>query len=194
MCINRYYCEGHRSFGDNIPGYAQGAYFPGDEPGHRCRLTGDYCGNPDGDTPTECAANEETPYCCPLCLEEAETENKLWKTGDGRYFCPECDGEWTEEELVSAYIELYASVHLADCGVQTDPIFLAPSFTEAVSIIHKQMMAYYRDALKRPWMVSTAHRYFALARKWAITNGRPALERALKNIDALLPDGSWEAA
>ena len=44
MCQHSYYHPGHRTYGDNIPGYAQGAYFPGDEPGERCRLTDDYCG------------------------------------------------------------------------------------------------------------------------------------------------------
>ena len=43
MCQHSYYYPGHRTYGDNIPGFAQGAYFPGDEPGERCRLTDDYC-------------------------------------------------------------------------------------------------------------------------------------------------------
>ena len=47
MCEHRYYYQGYRTFGDNIPGYAQGAYFPGDEPGERCRLTGECCDTDD---------------------------------------------------------------------------------------------------------------------------------------------------
>lgn len=46
MCQHSYYYQGYRSYGDNIPGFAQGAYYPGDEPGDRCLLTDDYC-NPD---------------------------------------------------------------------------------------------------------------------------------------------------
>ncbi len=43
MCRHCYHYPGHRTWGGDIPGYAQGAYFPGDEPGERCRLTDDYC-------------------------------------------------------------------------------------------------------------------------------------------------------
>lgn len=43
MCQHSYYYPGYRSSGANIPGYAQGAYFPGDEPGMMCELTGEYC-------------------------------------------------------------------------------------------------------------------------------------------------------
>ncbi|MDR2893033.1 MAG: hypothetical protein LBV80_08120 [Deltaproteobacteria bacterium] len=43
MCAHAYHYPGHRTFGANIPGYAQGAYFPGDEPGMRCELTEDPC-------------------------------------------------------------------------------------------------------------------------------------------------------
>lgn len=52
MCEYRYWHKGCRSFGDNIPGYAQGAYFPGDEPGYRCWLTHDFC-------PAESVEDEE---------------------------------------------------------------------------------------------------------------------------------------
>jgi len=52
MCKFLYWYEGYRSFDDNIPGYAQGAYFPGDEPGWRCSLTHEPC-------PAESAEDEE---------------------------------------------------------------------------------------------------------------------------------------
>lgn len=42
-CENSYHFEGIQSYGDTIPGYAQGAYFPEDVPGIKCNLTGDYC-------------------------------------------------------------------------------------------------------------------------------------------------------
>ena len=55
LCEHRYYYQGHRTFGDNIPGYAQGAYFPGDEPGIRCKLSGgDHC------CEEMCPLNDET--------------------------------------------------------------------------------------------------------------------------------------
>jgi len=52
MCKYLYWDKGHRSFGDNIPSYAQGAYFPGDEPGWKCWLTRDVC-------PAESVEDEE---------------------------------------------------------------------------------------------------------------------------------------
>jgi len=61
MCEFLYWDKGYRSFGDNIPGYAQGAYFPGDEPGWRCRLTHEPC-------PAESVEDEET--CEGRCHEK----------------------------------------------------------------------------------------------------------------------------
>jgi len=52
MCKYLYWDKGYRSFGDNIPGYAQGAYFPGDEPGWKCSLTHEPC-------PAESVEDEE---------------------------------------------------------------------------------------------------------------------------------------
>lgn len=57
MCKYRYFSNGYRSFGSNIPGFALGAYFPGDEPGERCRLTGDFC------DPEFCPELEENEKC-----------------------------------------------------------------------------------------------------------------------------------
>lgn len=42
-CKNLYYYEGYRSYGSNIPQSCQGEYFPGDEPGWRCRITDEEC-------------------------------------------------------------------------------------------------------------------------------------------------------
>ena len=51
MCQHQYHHEGHRTYGANIPGFAQGAFFPGEQPGPRCNLTGgEPCTNPRGDT------------------------------------------------------------------------------------------------------------------------------------------------
>ena len=106
MCQHSYEYSGHRSYGDNIPGYAQGAYFPGDEPGTRCRLSGDACGNPCGDTPEDCAANRQTEWLCPECQKEC-FDSALWKSGEsGKLFCRECEGEWAEEELPRAFTDL----------------------------------------------------------------------------------------
>lgn len=111
MCKYQYEYEGYRSFGDNIPGYAQGAYFPGDEPGMRCKLTGEACGNISGDTPENCPTmEEETEWLCPKCQEEDEYDVRLWLSKGGKeYFCPICKSEWTADELPRAYIKLFTT-------------------------------------------------------------------------------------
>ena len=52
MCEYSYYDEGRRTYGYNIPGYAQGAYFPGEEPGLRCDIDDEPC------DPKECPLME----------------------------------------------------------------------------------------------------------------------------------------
>jgi len=54
MCehLGEYY-QGYRSYGGDVPGYAQGCYYPGDEPGYRCDLTGERC------DPDQCPCNDE---------------------------------------------------------------------------------------------------------------------------------------
>lgn len=42
-CPQREHFPARRTSGNNIPGYAQGAIFPGDEACHTCRLTGELC-------------------------------------------------------------------------------------------------------------------------------------------------------
>ena len=42
-CPNLYYSKGSRSYGSDIPDNCQGVYFPGDEPGERCKLSGEGC-------------------------------------------------------------------------------------------------------------------------------------------------------
>lgn len=42
-CPHAYQARGTKTYGDNIPAFAQGCYFPGDEPGLRCGLNDDLC-------------------------------------------------------------------------------------------------------------------------------------------------------
>lgn len=101
MCRHAYEYPGHRTCGDNIPGYAQGAYFPGDEPGTRCKLTGEACGNPEGDTPGQCAAATHSPWICPAC-RELGFESRLLLLDD-RYHCEGCGKSWSEPELAGTF-------------------------------------------------------------------------------------------
>ena len=49
-CPQRTHNPPRRTSGANIPGFAQGAIFPGDEACHTCRPTGDLCEErPDAD-------------------------------------------------------------------------------------------------------------------------------------------------
>lgn len=49
-CPQREHNPAHKSYGANLPYYAQGAVFPGDEACHTCRLTGNLCEErPDAD-------------------------------------------------------------------------------------------------------------------------------------------------
>lgn len=89
-CKNQYEKEGLRSYGDNIPGYAQGAYFPGDEPGIYCKVSGEYCDNEDGNTPWECVCIEDTDIPCPFCNEDGDRLIFLQKDGQGHFYCKEC--------------------------------------------------------------------------------------------------------
>lgn len=110
MCKHQYEYEGFRSFGDNIPGYAQGAYFPGDEPGTRCKLTGKSCGNVCGDTPEKCVAAAPTDWLCPKCREN-DYDILLWLSKeDEEYFCTMCKSRWTADELPHAYTTLLISL------------------------------------------------------------------------------------
>jgi hypothetical protein len=107
MCQHKYDHPGHRTYGDNIPGYAQVAYFPGDEPGDHCRLNEDACA---GESSPECPNNVQTEWLCPIC-QIGETDVLLWKTSDGKYFCRECDCKWEEEaELAREYTFLLATM------------------------------------------------------------------------------------
>lgn len=65
-CMFAEYKEGYRTFSDNVPGYAQGAYFPGDEPGFYCKLSGEYCNVCDNGNPNDC--QYKTKYFCPECF------------------------------------------------------------------------------------------------------------------------------
>ncbi len=84
MCKFQYYHEGCRSYGANIPSSCQGAYFPGDEPGEYCELTGTACQDPTGEFPEDCEFREKTGRICPDCDVTME------KTGWGTLLCPEC--------------------------------------------------------------------------------------------------------
>ena len=53
MCEHSYEYKGYRSFGADVPDLMQGCFYPGDEPGLRCRLTDEPC------DPDECPLNSK---------------------------------------------------------------------------------------------------------------------------------------
>lgn len=100
MCQHSYEYDGFRTYGSNIPCCAQGAYFPGDEPGTRCTLTGDYC-EFEGE-----GTSEKTEWLCPECQKRLE-DSYLYKTSTcGLYYCQRCKKSWSESSLASAFSDL----------------------------------------------------------------------------------------
>ncbi len=104
MCRHQYNYAGHLSHGDNLPGYAQGEYFPGDEPGLRCRLTEGPCTDPAENNPEDCAAWQKTPWFCPVCLLEEE-EREVLLGREGAFYCPACEGRFAGRRLAALYAE-----------------------------------------------------------------------------------------
>lgn len=88
-CFHQYEYEGYRTYSTYIPCSAQGAYFPGDEPGTYCDITQSECDNLNGEYPDLCEGAEEIDRLCPDCIEDG-IRIKLQKDGHGTIFCPEC--------------------------------------------------------------------------------------------------------
>lgn len=87
-CPRRTWSAGVRTWGGSAPGYAQGAYFPGDRPGWRCELTGDDC-EPVLD---RCPRFVRLRTPCPDCLQD-DLHQPLYRDAvTGRLHCPECHG------------------------------------------------------------------------------------------------------
>lgn len=113
MCCHQEWFEGYRSGpSDYLPASSWGCYFPGDEPGYKCALTGDYCPRED-DNPFECDCIEDTEILCPDCLEYAlenpDEENEpiyLQKNGEGVLLCNCCGEHFNKDEITKKLIEL----------------------------------------------------------------------------------------
>ena len=103
MCT--FFADGYRSYGDNIPGYAMGAYFPGDEPEIRCEITHRTCTNLAGDNPADCAAAQKTPWICPECQSMGIKAELV--SIHGRYHCSRCGSSWDERGLAKAIASEY---------------------------------------------------------------------------------------
>lgn len=102
-CLKQYDSPGFKTYSDYVPGYAQGAYFPGDEPGLCCRKTRDICEDPDGEQPAFCDAAETTEWLCPQCADDEE-EVLLEESGHGVLFCRRCGKSWNyASELTAEY-------------------------------------------------------------------------------------------
>lgn len=112
-CLHEYEYEGCRTYGANIPGYAQGAYFPGDAPGLRRKLTGEGCPDQGGEDPQACAKTANTEYICPDCLEAGQAI-ALKKDGHGQIFCPKCGMKFPDADAIAASLSWVIRDMLAD--------------------------------------------------------------------------------
>lgn len=106
MCPRLEQREGYPLSGDGYPGYAQGAYLSGDEPGAYCRDSDERVaprggGCPHEEKPQECPLYAKTRIVCPACLEDAGDKFFLYlRDKMDQYTCPECQGTFTADELM----------------------------------------------------------------------------------------------
>lgn len=103
-CPNMVEYRGERTFSDYIPGYAQGAYFPDDMPGIKCRETGEYCPVDSSEDKRDCDCTEDTSLYCPKCVDRDEL-HWLVKFPDGTLLCKHCD--FVAEDKIEL-LDLYA--------------------------------------------------------------------------------------
>lgn len=100
-CPYREYRRGVAGSGSNVPGFARGAYFPGDEPGHYCAHTGYSC--EDAPDLLDCPRmlHPEMSLLCPFCREEGKESPLMTDTETGDQACPVCGAyadEYSEDE------------------------------------------------------------------------------------------------
>lgn len=114
-CPHREWNAGRQSFGPAVPAFAQGACFPGDEPGARCELSGQSC----DPHPAFCPLWRPSNIACPACLafthrrrprgvfsqslllaRPADETGPPRPHGPGLY-CPACDEEYADLTAVA---------------------------------------------------------------------------------------------
>lgn len=99
-CSRRECQPGVRSYGWDIPAYAQGAYFPGDEPREVCTESDVDC--VEDQSPMDCPLFERSFMVCPECYTDHGELHRLYKHEDGdfedAYECPSC-GETYHDTL-----------------------------------------------------------------------------------------------
>ena len=123
MCRHQHYDEGRPSYGGNIPDFANGTAFPGDQAGPRCGISGDCCAGGDS---FSCPRWRPSAAVCPDCLEFRRRRwpvslfresPLLLEAENGRYRCPACEAEYAglEAVLQSATNRLRDLLDDADC-------------------------------------------------------------------------------
>lgn len=103
--------QGYRSYGDAVPGFAQGVFYPGDESGSGFgrvgREPGSGCDGRCVDcVPDNCDRWRESQLVCPACLEFGQRghpastfrETQLLENEAGEYLCFDC-GERYEDSV-----------------------------------------------------------------------------------------------
>lgn len=110
MCRFREWNDGRPSYSTNIPGYAQGAYFPGDEPGLYCRKTEDRCAYHD---PARCPLMQDGPLSVEFDFYTWPGEAVLVKVG-GTTYQVMLDGERQPDPEMSVTFGLLQKEALLD--------------------------------------------------------------------------------
>ena len=140
-CPHREWSAGRPSYDPDIPAFAGGGCFPGDEAGPRCELSGEGC----DPHPDHCPRWEPSELVCPACLEfkarrhpRAQFREAALLTcpaGSGeargpdlarslRFYCPVCGEEYANPSaLFQAALD-----RLRDCLDDAD--FMAAALAE----------------------------------------------------------------
>lgn len=104
--------KGHKTFSDNVPGYAQGAYFPGDEPGFHCKFDGQLCAACENGNLDDCDFGK-TEYYCPDCFCNGHKQvHYLFDLPDGMT-CLNCGKTFTKKEWLEAVNESAEEINSA---------------------------------------------------------------------------------
>lgn len=85
MCRHSYHSKGHKTFSANVPLSAQGCYFPGDEPGLKCKHNYETCYlEYEAGSPELCEVQIATDCICPDC------GGAMKMNGNDVVYCPDC--------------------------------------------------------------------------------------------------------
>lgn len=101
-CPHHEYSKGFKCTGSaDEPDFMRGQYYPGDEPGILCKITGNHCDQETDSCKTRFADMRKTQFYCPEC--EQHRTRAYMHTDGVIYGCPECGASGCKQYLVDEY-------------------------------------------------------------------------------------------